>query len=197
MQGVRRVRMVCRGTQPLLLHNVQLASPMNAYAKRLKALNSKRTKTDEDRLAIAQVEFEGSLYFDEEIGPYMPGQNVLASLTEGAKIIRAGKKIERGVAVETIQCPLIYAGPRTVEGLWNGGEKSAFVDIRPVTVQTSKVDRCRPIFRDWAIEAVVLVNESALDYEEFQTVAELAGTMAGLGDYRKAYGRYNVELVEL
>lgn len=194
--GVREVRMVCTGTRPLLLHNVQLASPLNPYAKRLKTLNSKRVKTDEDRIAMARVEFEGSLYFEEGIGPYLPGANLLASLIEGAKIKRAGRKVERGVVVKDFQCPLIYRGPRDIEGLWGGGE-SEYVDIRPVTVTTSKVDRCRPIFREWAIEAVVLVDEGAIDYEEFVEVAHLAGRMAGLGDYRRVYGRYEVELTEL
>src|SRR5512144_1137486 len=114
--GIRHARIVCTGTKPLLLHNVQLASPLNPYAKELKSLNSKRVKTDEDRLAIARVEFEGSLYFEDGVGPYIPGQNVLASLIEGAKITRSGKKVERGVTVESFQCPLIYDGPRTVEG---------------------------------------------------------------------------------
>lgn len=188
-------RMTCTGTRPLLVHNVRLASPMNPYAKALKALNSKRSKTDEDRVAIAKVEFEGSLYFDEEIGPYLPGGNLLASITEGAKIKRAGRKVERGVTVVEFELPLVYKGPRDLAGLWGNGE-SEYVDIRPVTVQSSKVDRCRPIFRDWLIEATVVVDKSAIDIDEFKEVAGLAGKMAGLGDYRKQFGRYAVELEE-
>lgn len=194
--GIRHARIVCTGTKPLLLHNVQLASPLNPYAKELKALNSKRVKTDEDRLAVARVEFEGSLYFEDGIGPYIPGQNVLASLIEGAKITRSGRKVERGVTIESFQCPLIYEGPRTVEGLWGNGE-SRFVDLRPVTVQSSKVDRCRPYFPQWAIEATLFVDESALDWDDFLSIAKMAGAMAGLGDYRRVYGRYSAEVTEL
>lgn len=188
---MKRVTMTCVGTRPILLHNVRLASPLNPYAKRLKALNSNRSKTDEDRIEIARVEFEGSLYYDNELGPYIPGENVTACLVEGAKIKRGGKKIERGVQVMSFQCPLLYDGPRTIEGLWNGGE-SEFIDIRPVTVQTSKVDRCRPIFRNWVIEVDLVVDEGVLDFAEFKTHAEQAGKYAGLGDYRKAFGRFEV-----
>lgn len=191
-----KIRMTCTGTRPLLLHNVQLASPLNPYAKKLKALNSKRTKTDEDRLEIARVEFEGSLYYDPQIGPYMPGQNLFRSLIGGARLIKAGKKIERGVVIADFQLPLVYSGPRDVEGLWGNGE-SEYVDIRPVTVQRNKVDRCRPIFRDWLVEADVVIDPKAIEYDEFVEVARLAGEMEGLGDFRTMYGRFSTEVSEI
>lgn len=191
-----KVRLTATGTRPLLLHNVQLASPLNPYAKRLKALNSKRVKTDEDRMEIARVEFEGSLYFDNEIGPYIPGQNLLRSLVGGARLSKAGKKVERGVVVADFMLPLVYDGPRTVEGLWGNGE-SEFVDIRPVTVQRNKVDRCRPIFRNWLVEADILLDPKAIDPEEFAEVAKNAGALEGLGDFRTMYGRYDVAIEEI
>lgn len=191
-----KVRVTCTGTRPLLLHNVQLASPMNRYAKKLKALNSKRVKTDEDRIEIARVEFEGSLYYDDGLGPYMPGQNLLRSLIGGARLIKAGKKIERGAVIADFQLPLIYQGPRDIEGLWGGGE-SEFVDIRPVSVQRNKVDRCRPIFRNWAVEADIVIDPKAIEFDEFVQVAGLAGEMEGLGDFRTMYGRFSVEVNEI
>lgn len=188
-----KVRLTAKGTRPLLMHNVRLASPLNPYAKQLKALNAKRNKTDEDRLAIARVEFEGSLYFDEEIGPYIPGPNLLASLIEGGRLTKAGKKIERGVNVDDLVMPLIYRGPRDVESLWGGGE-SEFVDMRTVVVQRNKVDRCRPIFRQWAFEADILLDPAVIDLDEFTEVARNAGAMAGIGDYRRMYGRFETEI---
>lgn len=191
-----KVRLTAKGTRPLLVHNVQLASPLNRYAKELKRLNSKRVKTDEDRLEIARVEHEGSLYYSDEDGPYIPGSNLFASLIEGARLSKNGRKIERGVMVVDLELPLIYKGPRDIAGLWGNGE-SEFVDLRPVVVQRNKVDRCRPIFRDWAIEAEVLLDLSVIELDEFALAAQNAGAMAGLGDYRRSYGRYAVEVVEI
>ncbi len=191
-----KVRLIAKGTRPLLMHNVRLASPLNAYAKQLKALNSKRTKTDEDRLAIARVEFEGSLYWDDEVGPFVPGPNLLASLVEGGRLTKAGKKVERGVNVDDLVMPLIYRGPRDVESLWGGGE-SEYVDLRTVVVQRNKVDRCRPIFREWAFEAEILLDPAVIDLDEFAEVARNAGAMAGIGDYRRMYGRFAVEIEAL
>lgn len=191
-----KVRLTATGTRPLLLHNVQLASPLNAYAKRLKAMNSKRVKTDEDRLEIARVEWEGSLYFDPEIGPYVPGPNVFRSLINGARITKAGKKVERGVVVTELVFPLIYKGPRDMDGLWGNGE-SEFIDIRTVKVQQSKVDRCRPIFRSWKFEAELLLDPKIIDLAEFTDVAKNAGELEGIGDYRLMYGRFSTEVEPL
>ncbi|HEY9474166.1 MAG TPA: hypothetical protein VIS06_09985 [Mycobacteriales bacterium] len=191
-----KVRITCTGTRPLLMHNVQLASPMNLYAKRLKALNSKRNKTDDDRMDIARVEFEGSLYFDDGMGPYIPAQNLFRSLVAGARLTKAGKKVERGLVMTEFMLPLGYKGPRTVEGLWGGGE-SSFVDIRPVTVQRNKVDRCRPIFREWAVEAEALIDPKVIEFEEFVEIASAAGAMEGLGDFRQMYGRFTAEVEPL
>lgn len=191
-----KARLVASGTRPLLMHNVQLASPLNAYAKRLKALNSKRVKTDEDRLEIARVEWEGSLYYEPEIGPCMPGANLFSCLIMGARLTKAGMKVERGVSITTFQMPLIYQGPRTIPELWATGE-SEYIDIRSVVVQRSKVDRCRPIFRQWAIEAEVLLDTAVIEPAEFSEIARNAGAMAGLGDYRRMFGRFDAVVDEL
>lgn len=188
-----KLRLTLTGTTPLLMHNVQLASPLNPYSKRLKALNSKRNKTDEDRLEVARVEFEGSLYFDQELGPYLPGQNVFKSLIEGARLTKSGKKIERGLVLLDVMSPLAYKGPRDVNSLWSDGE-SEFVDIRPVTVQRQKVDRCRPIFRHWSTEAEVMIDPKILEFDELVEVSSSAGRMIGVGDYRLVYGRYSAQV---
>lgn len=191
-----KVRLTAKGTRPLLLHNVQLASPLNKYAKELKRLNSKRVKTDEDRLAIARVEWEGGLYFSDEIGPYIPGPNLFASLIQGARLSKNGMKVERGLMVVDLEMPLIYRGPRDVEDMWGDGD-SEFVDLRTVVVQRNKIDRCRPIFREWAIEAELLLDLRVIELDELTEAARNAGAMAGLGDYRRSYGRYTAEVEEI
>jgi hypothetical protein len=191
-----KVRLTATATRPLLMHNVQLASPLNRYAKALKSANSKRVKTDDDRVAVARIEFEGSLYFDPEIGPFIPGQNVLAALVEGGRLTKAGKKIERGVMIDDLVLPLVYRGPRDVEGLWGNGE-SEFVDMRTVVIMRSKIDRCRPIFKEWAFEADILIDPSVIDLDEFEEVARNAGAMAGIGDYRRLFGRFSTSVQAL
>ena|SRR5688572_14011066 len=187
------VKLIIRGTRPLLMHNVQLASPMNPYAKQLSALNRAKPssrRTDEDRLEIARVEWEGGLYFDTEVGPYVPASWVFKSILEGARLGRRGQKIESGLTVVEMVHPLMYRGPRDVESLWGNGGDTEWVDFRTVRVGQAKVDRCRPIFKQWACEADLLVDPSLLDVAELEDIVRIAGQQKGLGDYRQQYGRF-------
>lgn len=201
------VLVTCKGTRPLVMHNGQSASPLHPYSKAMKTISSKRKKTDDDHEELARLGFESSLYYDPPlvpngandgggIGPYIPIQNLYISLIYGARIIKLGKSIERGVAPCGFMLPLIYEGPRDVKALWGNGE-SKYVDIRPVRVGQSKVDRCRAIFPNWLIEAEFIIDPKIIDYEQFEEVAKLAGQMIGIGDYRLMYGRFDATCEKL
>ena len=144
------------GTRPLLMHNVQLASPLNRYAKLMKEISSKKTKTEDDRISMAHIEFCGSLYIDDQLGPYIPGTMIFANLIEGARVMKWGRKVERGLDVVELINPLIYDGPRDMEGLWSDAN---FVDIRSARVGSSRVDRTRPIFYDWQVDFDLLIDQ--------------------------------------
>ena len=53
--------------------------------------------------------------------------------------------MQRGSQVVEDKTPIIYKGPRTIQGLWD----KKFYDIRSVKQQTSRIMRCRPIFEEW------------------------------------------------
>ena len=63
-----------RGIRPLLMHNGQLADPLNDYAKELSRLAHKKQKSDEDHVAVGQAEFQGSLYHDDDAGVVQHGR---------------------------------------------------------------------------------------------------------------------------
>jgi hypothetical protein len=196
-----KVRITGRGTTPLLMHNVRLASPMNPFAKKLSALTSAKTsskRTDADRIEIARVEFEGGLYHDEELGPYVPAKWISKNLLDAARRGRRGKLVEEGVMVAEgcLVNPLVYHGPRDVDGLWGDGE-SKYVSFDTVRVGTAKVDRCRPIFDEWGFEIDFEVEDDVMDFDTFKSIAQI-GSRLGVGDYRTgSYGRFNVDVIRL
>lgn len=189
-----RFRVTLTGTHALLMHNTRLANPLDPIAKQMKRITSKRTKTDDDHEELAQFEFLGGLYWDDVAGPYVPGQNIERCLVDAARITRAGKKIERGVFVETDVNPLSYRGPRKQDELW---ADTAFRLIAPVKVGTSRVMRCRPRFDGWAVDADGTFDPAIVSLEELAEVATTAGLMIGLGDYRPRYGRFTATVEAL
>jgi hypothetical protein len=175
------------GTAPLIMHSARLSNPLDPAAKALKAVTAKRVKTDEDHERIAQLEHVASLYLDPAIGPYVPGENIARCLIDGARITRAGKKVERGVFVSSDVNPLSYSGPRDSDGLW---ADENFRLAASVKVGTQRVMRTRPIFRQWRTQAEGILDPAELSLEEFRQIVTRAGQVVGLGDWRPRYGRF-------
>ncbi len=195
-----KLRLIGKGTRALLMHNVRLASPLDPFAKEMARLNKAKPsskRTDEDRLELARIEFEGGLYIDPDLGPYIPGSWIFKSLLEAARSGRRGKKIEGGLTVVEMVHPIIYRGPRDVDGMWGKDGESEFVDFRTVRVGQVKVDRCRPIFRQWSFEADLMLDPTVIDAHEVGDIADIAGRLIGMGDYRQQYGRYDATIERL
>ena len=179
-----------RPGSPLLLHNVRLANPMDPIVREIKKLTRKRTnKTEDDMIEIARLEFEGGLYWEDDVGPVVPAQNVHKCLVEAARTQKLGKQIERGVVPAEPFYAIDYNGPKTKEKLWEKG----FADTRPVGNQRAKVMRTRPRFNAWSLSVSFIVNPEMIDLDVFGTVAQIAGEQIGLCERYAGWGRFVVE----
>lgn len=181
------------GTRPLLMHSDKLADPMNPLTKEHKALTKKssKSKTDDDHEAIAKSEWRAGIYWDESLGPYMPGVNIEGTLIAGGKLRRLGANLKRAVEVVDDRYKLEYEGPRDLQNLWAQG----FYDVRSVKVTSSRIMRYRPLFRQWAVTCEIAFDETSIDRAEVVRCLEDAGAYCGLGDYRPKFGRFAVEVL--
>lgn len=177
----------------MLMHNARLADPLDPVTKALRRMTSKRLKTDEDHVEIARLEHAAGMYFDRDIGPYLPGENMARCLRDGAKLTKAGLKIARGVVISTDVNPVAYDGPRDLDGLW-ADENFRFTTS--VKVTTSRTMRTRPRFAAWACAAEGIADPHVIDLSELQQVATTAGQMIGIGDFRPRYGRFTATVQE-
>jgi hypothetical protein len=174
----------------MLMHNEQLADPLNEYTKSLKSVTSKRKKTDDDHIEIARIEFQGGLYHDDKLGPYIPDKWLHSMLIEGARRNKMGKEFESFIQIEQEMCPIIYKGPRDREKLW----KEKFYDRRCVGNQQNRVVRTRPRFMNAAIDFCIVVLEGGPDVAVVREAIDVAGVAVGLGDGRPRFaGKFNVE----
>lgn len=189
-----KVRIAIQGSTPLITHNIRLANPLDPIAKAMKVISAKRKKTEDDYLQLARLEFEGGLYLDPDIGPYIPGENVEKAIIEGARITKQGKQVERGLFVTDNVVPLIYDGPRTPEALWDAEN---FRHTAAVRIGQQRVMRTRPVFRKWALDVEGELDPGLLAPETLQSILEDAGSMVGIGDYRPRYGRFDAKLETL
>jgi hypothetical protein len=184
----KTVQFQIEGVAPLLMHNGQLADPMNKFAKALKKVSSKKKKTDEDYEELARHEFMGGLYVNEEGHPVIPGEVLEATISSGAKNTKKGKVAKSAIIVDG-NFPVIYEGPKTAEKLF---EDDNFRHVCGVKVGQARVMRTRPKFNKWAVKFTVHYLPDVLDEREIATFVEDAGRIYGLCDGRPRFGRFNV-----
>jgi len=174
----------------ILMHNGQLADPLNPFTKALKEYTSKRKKSDDDHLKVAELEFQGSLYFDDAIGPYIPGHVIDATIKNGAKKKKLGTIFESCVSTVDGMYPLQYKGPRTREALW---ADPRFRDRRGCGVQQARVIRTRPKFTDWSLEFDLQLFPCELNPKDIEQAIIDAGIYVGLLDFRPRFGLFELK----
>lgn len=194
--AIETVRMRLTGTTPLLMHNIQLANPLNEWARAMKALNNNKKNLDLEVYAeeMRRLEFLGGIYWDREAGLHMPGRCMFRSLMEGATATKNGKALGEAVVEYKQICPVQpwaekYEAPE--EALADG-----HVDMATVKIGTSKVMRTRPLFTEWYLDFWLTLRTEKVSADTLMLAAEEAGRFKGIGDGRlKGYGmgRFSVE----
>lgn len=191
------VRVSITGTHPLLLHNQRLANPLDPHTRELKALTSKRKKTDDDLAEMLVVEARGAAYETPEGLIGLPDANIWRSMQEAAKAYKGGKNVSRAVIYDPVRvAPLVIGGEHVMVEDYLARPGS--IDYRPVGVMGKKTMRARPIIdAGWSASCEFEVHTDIVPVEELAQFLERAGRLEGVGDHRPQYGRYTVSVEEV
>lgn len=183
------------GVVDLLMHNGQLADPLNEHTRALADAikKAKKAKTDAAWGIAYKAEFMGGLYLDEKLEPCIPGEVIEAMIIEGARKSKQGKETTASVIVDG-NFPLEYKGPRNPEKLWEAGMK--FFKRHPVRVGQNRVIRTRPKFPAWSCKFEAHYNPALINKKDMLKFIEVAGEEVGIGDGRPRYGRFTVEAAD-
>jgi hypothetical protein len=152
----------------------------------------KRKKTEDDHIKLSDMEFQMSLYINEDGRVFLPSENIEAMLANAAKRSKQGK--DAIIAISAEDAILEYKGPKDVAGLL---ADLNFRDIRPVAVQKARIARTRPIFKDWSATLKIHFDESVVNTSDIEKFMKDAGAYIGFGDFRPKFGRFQVESVEV
>lgn len=191
---MKNLKVTWKGITPLILHSCQGVNPLNPISRKLKPLTSKRNKTEEDLIAISNLEWESGCYWRDDIGPYIPAENIEATVINGAKSFKRGTDFQKYVNITDLYIPLDYGEKLTKEELINNYE---YRDTRPMNVMRAKVMRTRPRFDKWQITFNLMYDETKLDLDQILQALEYAGQYVGLCDSRPKYGKFVVTVEEV
>ena len=183
------IRFNVEGICPLLMHNGQLANPLNPITKAMKELTSQRKKTEETHLELSRLEFKGGLYLNSDGMVHVPSELIESCIVEGAKKSKLGKQFKSAICVMD-DSVLDYGESLTADELWDRGIQ--YVDIRPVKVGMARIMRTRPIFKSWKMSFEVTYNADLVNPENIELAVHDAGSQAGIGDYRPKFGRFAI-----
>jgi hypothetical protein len=187
MQTLKRYKIHLKGISPLVMNCDTLANPLHPTSKKLKEITGLKSKQDEHHLAIAKLQWNASLYYDDEIGVYLSSKMIIGCLRASARKEKKGLHM-KAVIIDCIPgTPLIpYAG-LTPENLWNVLDKKgaqSHVFTESVNVQRAKTMRTRPRFHEWSVKFEALLNTEILSEAEFKRIIERAGFEYGVGELR-------------
>lgn len=186
---MRELTVKLKGDAGYIPHNIRLANPLDEFAKKLKAVSSKRKKVEGDFEKMAKLEWYGSHYLNADGEPVLPADNLTAMLAEGAKKIKMKKVFASSVWVEK-SSPIKYPGPKNIEELWDDVKYRLCVSVR---VGNARVMRTRPIFHEWESTVNIKYHEDQVGEEVVLDVLKTAGVLVGIGDWRPRYGRFTVQ----
>lgn len=175
------------GVAPLLMHNGQLADPLNPHSRSIAEITSKKKKTDADHAELSRREFFGGLYISGG-RPCIPSEMLEACLVRGAMKEKRGPAAKAGILVEH-HATLEYDGPTDPKALW---EDERFRLRATAKVGPKTVVRTRPRFDAWAVEFETKFLPSMLNPRELRGFLVAAGEQIGIGDWRPRFGRFAV-----
>ena len=181
------------GISPLLMHSDRSVNKLDPDVKAHSKLTSKKSKTEDDLLAIARSEYMLGLYVDDDFGVCLPTINIRSALIEGARQNKRGKDIETGTIILEQNVALDYKGPKDPEKLF---QTRAFVYCKSVVVQRNRVMRYRPRFNEWSCKVTIQYDPKKISEEDLLYSFDCAGRYVGIGDFRPNkkgnFGRFEV-----
>jgi hypothetical protein len=165
-----------------------MVDPEFELNRQIKAITSKRKKTDEDLSQIERLEWYGGLYEDDGI-VVQPTSKLRKCLVNTGRMSKIGKAVERSLSFATLNVPLVYDGPKQIDEIF---ANKHFHSRLSVGVGTKRVMRVRPSFFPWAMSVEGLfVEDAGLNFDELERLVEMAGIVEGIGDNRvNGYGRF-------
>jgi hypothetical protein len=190
------------GDCPLIVKAPQMADRLNSYAKELSAISSKKNKVDADYLEMSRIEFAGGTYMHPDLGPVIPGDNIVASMIGGAKKNKEGKIAQSAVfPADPGYFAIQYNGPRTIQEMFEDNTPRTTPGARgfrytvSVVRNRNRIISTRCIFHDWSAIVDLAYESSIVTAKQVTRWLEKAGTLVGLCERRPTFGRFSIRVI--
>lgn len=185
---MKTLRFEVKGRCPLLMHNGELADPLNETSKKIKLISSKRKKTDEDYEEMARLEWFGGLYLNKDKQIIIPSLVTEAAILAGAAKDKNKSTFKPSFMVDSDEL-LVYPGSKNINELF---QDKNYWYTTSVKIGQARVMRTRPIFNNWSYGFTAIYDNQMIQIDTLIQAIEKAGQLIGIGDYRPKFGRFEI-----
>jgi hypothetical protein len=195
--SIQQALVTITGIGPLLQNNPQTVDPFNRYSKMKKPLTSKKSKTEEDLLELGNLDTESKLFFDSEIGVYVPTRWLTEQIVTAAYgIIKVGKdKMRGGIFATEDKAKLTYKGMGKVKMIADLVFDQQFRHRMILPQQNIRIAKDFPIFHDWSFSTVIEFDDTVCDLVGLTNILKRSAMYVGFGDFRPTFGRAKAEVI--
>ncbi len=200
---MKAIKATWTGIRPLIMSNAQMIDWANPYVKRLKQLNQEKPRKsvpDSYHEQVAQVEWEGALYWDKELGLYIPSDNIEKALKEGASKLKLGKAAEASsyVSEPLVKVETVSAYPKDLTKLYETPEYQMRSPVRVPPRTGARIMKVRPMIpTGWKLSFTLEFDDDDISGHQLIQAMNKAGRLIGLGVWRPKFGRFLVEAKEV
>lgn len=194
--AIQQARITVTGIGPLLQNNPQTVDPFNRYSKMKKPLTSKKAKTEEDLIELGNLDTESKLFFDPQIGVYVPTKWLTEQIVTSAfGIIKVGKdKMRGGIFATEDKTKLTYEGMNKVKAISDVVYDPQFRHRMILPQQNIRIAKDFPIFNNWSFSTVLEFDDTVVDLTGLTSIVKRSAMYVGFGDFRPTFGRAKAEV---
>ncbi len=185
-----------QGVSPLLQNNPQTVDPFNRFAKAKKVITNKKAKTDDDLIELGNLEVESKVFFDDELGVYVPATWLTESVvTKAFAIAKISKdKMRGGLFATESKLKLQYRDMDKVQGIQDIVANPVFRHNMILPQQNVRIAKNFPIFHKWSFETILEFDDYVVDFGSLKNIIQTVAKYGGYGDFRPTFGRAFAEV---
>lgn len=195
--GMQQASIKITGINYLLQNNPQTVDPFNRFSKMMKVITKKRTgKTEDDLIELGNIETESKIYFDEQLGVYIPTRWLTEGICTAAfGVIKIGKdKMRGGIFPVEEKAKLVYKDMGKVKTIDDVVGNPTFRHRALLPQGQVRIPKDFPIFKEWSFQTGIEFDDTVVDFNGLKSVVERTARYVGFGDFRPTFGRATAEV---
>ncbi len=199
---MKRLTYTVTGRNDIRISNPQGVDPLNDYAIRMKEFTNVHASRRDEQHYLAQrtLEVESKLYWNNELGVYIPTTWIMESIAKEsfAQVKVSKAKMRGGVFMASDKIKLNYSGMETVHQKEDVVNNPIFRAVQGIKQGQVRVMKAFPQFIGWSFDVDLDFDERLFTEKEMFKILTVAVNRNGYGEFRPTFGtgtisNWNVE----